>query len=164
MFMFRLLEHSAGITPRPGTQPVGSALAWPTTTLVESTAAGIARLPDGTELTSLPLGEPFVQTEIPGLYTLSVPGRTEQVAVNLVPDESRTAPMTVEQLESYGLKLKSRERPSDQHRLRERQRQLQLAEMEQSQKLWQRILIAVIVVLLVESLLTGWFGPKSSPA
>jgi hypothetical protein len=164
MLMFRLLEHSTGITPRPGSQPVGATLAWPTTTRVESTATGTARLPDGSELSALPLDQPFSQTEKPGLYTLSVPGRTEQVAVNLAADESRTAPLTLEQLESYGLKLKARERPNEQLRQRERQRQLQLAELEQSQKLWQRILVAVIVVLLVETFLTGLFASKRTVA
>ena len=153
MLMFRMLEQATGITPRPGSQAVGSAIAWPTTSRVESSATGTARLPDGTELPSLPLDRPFTQTEKPGLYTLSVPGRTEQIAVNLAADESRTAPLSWEQLESYGLKLKSRERLNEQQN--QRQRQLQLAELEQSQKLWQMILVAVIVVLLVETFLTG---------
>ena len=137
MLMFRLLEHSTGVTPRLGSQAVGSSLIWPTTSRVETATTGSARLPDGTELTSLPLDQPFVQAETPGLYTLRVPGRTEQIAVNLAADESRTTPLSLEQLESYGLKLKGRERPNEQQRQRDRQRQLQLAELEQSQKLWQ---------------------------
>ena len=97
-----------------------------------------------------------------GLYTLSVLGQTEQIAVNLSADESRTAPLSLDQLESFGLKLKARERPNEQQRQRDRQRQLQLAELEQSQKLWQIVLIAVIILLLVETFLSGFFRSKNS--
>jgi hypothetical protein len=162
MLMFHLLEQSAGITPRMGSQPVGSELTWPTLSRLESSATGSARLPDGTDLTSLPVDQPFAKTDRPGLYTLSVPGRTEQIAINLAADESRTAPMTLEQLESYGLKLKARERPIELKRQKDRERQMQLAELEESQKLWQRILIAVILILLLETLLTGWFASKQT--
>ena len=155
MLMFRLLEQSASIVTRQGTQSVGSSIAWPATSRLETAATGTARLPDGTEVELQSVNEPFTKTDSPGLYTLSVPGLSEQVAVNLSADESRTAPMTLEQLETYGMKLKSRERPQDQQRERDRQRQLQLAELEQSQKLWQQILLAVIVVLLLETFLTG---------
>ncbi len=156
MLIFRLLEYSTGSKSRSGSQPVGSPLAWPATSFVESSSTGTVVLPDGTSIASLPLDQPFQQADRPGLYTLKVPGRTEQVAVNLAAEESRTTPLTLEQLESHGLKLKSQERPNEQRRERERQRQLQLAEMEQSQKLWQWILLAVIVVLLTETLVSGW--------
>ena len=58
--------------------------------------------------------------------------------------------------------MKGRERPDDPQRQRQRQRQLQLVELEQSQKLWQLILVAVIAVLLLETFLTGWFGSKQN--
>ena len=162
MLMFRLLEHSTKLTPRSESQVVGSMLAWPTTSRAETRATGTARLPDGTELSSLPTDTPFQGTATPGLYQLSVPGRTEQIAVNLAADESRTNPMTLEQLESFGLKMKGRERPDDPQRQRQRQRQLQLVELEQSQKLWQQILVVLIAVLLLETFLTGWFGSKQN--
>ncbi len=157
MLIFRLLEHSNGIAPRPGSQEVGSVIDWPSTSRMESSARGTVRFPNGTEVADLPLDQPIRKTETPGIYTLSVPGRTEQIAVNLAADESRTAPLTLEQLESYGLKLKGRERPIDQLNQRNRQRQLQLAEMERSQKLWQWVLLGVFAVLLLETYLTGWF-------
>ena len=124
---------------------------------------GTARIPGGTELASLPVDQPFRGTDSPGIYHLSVPGRSEQIAVNLSADESRTSPMTTEQLENYGLTLTRREGPNDQQSLRRRQRQLQLAEMEQSQKLWQQILLAVLAVLLIETFLGGWFRATTSP-
>ena len=162
MLMFRLLEHSTKLTPRTEGQVVGSALAWPTTSRAETSATGMARLPDGAELSSLPTDAPFHATSTPGLYQLSVPGRTEQIAVNLAAEESRTNPLTLEQLESFGLKMKGRERSDDPQRQRQRQRQLQLVELEQSQKLWQLILVAVIAVLLLETFLTGWFASKQN--
>ncbi|WP_010588071.1 BatA domain-containing protein [Schlesneria paludicola] len=153
MLMFRLLEQSTGVARQQGNQFVGDSIAWPTASTMESSATGSAHLPSGMELTSMPLSQPFAQTEMPGLYALSVPGRTEQIAVNLAADESRTAPLTIEQLESFGLKLKSREKPIDPQLVRDRQRQLQLVELEQSQKLWQAILVAVVLVLLAETFL-----------
>lgn len=153
MLMFRLLEQSTGVTRQQGNQFVGDAIAWPTASALESSATGSARLPDGSELMSLPLNQPFAKTDAPGLYSLSVPGRTEQIAVNLAADESRTAPLTIEQLESFELKLKSREKPVSAQQLRDRQRQLQLIELEQSQKLWQAILVAVVLILLAETFL-----------
>ena len=163
MLIFRLLEHSNGIVVRPGSQDVGSDLAWPTTSRMERSGMGTARIPGGTELASLPVDQPFRGTDSPGIYHLSVPGRSEQIAVNLSADESRTSPMTTEQLENYGLTLTRREGPNDQQSLRRRQRQLQLAEMEQSQKLWQQILLAVLAVLLIETFLGGWFRATTSP-
>ena len=164
MLIFRLLEHSNGIIPRAGSQAVGSPIAWPVTSREESSGTGIARLPDGTELDSLPVDQPFEQTQVPGIYDLSVPGRIEQIAVNLAAEESRTVPLTQEQLESFGLKMKGGERPNEQQVQRQRQRQLQLVEMEHSQKLWQQILLAVIGVLLLETFLTGLFGVKRPAA
>jgi hypothetical protein len=162
MLMFRLLEHSTKLTPRLEGQVVGSALVWPTMSQAEASATGTARLPDGTELSSLPTDVPFPATATPGLYQLMVPGRSEQIAVNLAADESRTNPLTLEQLESFGLQMKGRERPEDPQRQRQRQRQLQLVELEQSQKLWQQILVVVIALLLLETFLTGWFGSKQN--
>ncbi len=162
MLLFRLMEYSTGTTPRPRSQSVGSALAWPVTSRMESAMTGTARLPDDTELKSLPIDRPFFQTDKPGLYSLGVPGRTEQIAVNLDADESRTAPLTVEQLEGFGLKLKARERSNEQQRQRDHQRQLQLVELEQSQKLWQSLLIAVTILLLTETFLSGLLGSRNT--
>ena len=162
MLMFRLLEHSSGITARSGNQVIGNALAWPATSRAESAAVGRAQLPDGTEVGSLPLDEVFSQTQTPGLYTLFVPGRVEQVAVNLAADESRTAPLNMEQLEGFGLTFKGRQRPEDQQRQRQREHQLQLAELENSQKLWQRVLLIVVVLQLVETAVSGWFAGRQN--
>lgn len=160
MLMFRLLEQSTGATARQGHQSVGNPLAWPTTNRIDSTSTGAARLPDGTELSSLPLNLPFTKTDAPGLYSLSVPGRTERIAVNLAAHESRTAPMTVEQLESHGLRLKARDQAADAKAQLAYQRQLQLIELEQSQKLWQKALLIVLLLLFAESFLSSWFSAK----
>ncbi|HEY0982103.1 BatA domain-containing protein [Schlesneria sp.] len=164
MLMFRLLEHSSGITARSGNQIVGSALAWPSTSRAESATGGRVQLPDGTEIDSLPMEEPFSQAPTPGLYTLIVPGRAEQVAVNLAPEESRTSPLNVEQLEGFGLALSGRSPSEDPAARRQREQQLQLVELENSQKLWQRVLLAVIVLLLIETLASGWSRSRAVQA
>ena len=162
MLMFRLLEQSAGVSRQHGNRYVGESITWPTASNLGPDATGTARFPDGTELKSQPLNRPFERTEQPGPYSLSVPGRTEQIAVNIAADESRTAPLTIEQLESFGLKLKSRETPIDPQQRRDRQRQLQLLELEQSQKLWQYILIGVVLILFAETFLGSLLVSKES--
>lgn len=160
MLMFQLLEYAAGSTTRHVNHTVGNAIAWPRIDLPDPAATGKSRLPDGTELSSQSMAMPFSQTESPGLYTLEVPGRTEQFAVNLSADESRTTPIPPEQLEMYGLKLTTEKRPQEKKLIKDQQRQLQLAEIEQSQKLWQTLLFVVMVLLLVETFLGGVFRSK----
>ena len=112
-------------------------------------------MPDGTKRSSIPIDQPFRQTSIPGLYELAVADQKERYAVNLHPEESRTTPMSLDQLESLGLKLRPEEHSRDRQWRQDQHRQLQLAELEQSQKLWQTILIVAFGLLLLETFLSG---------
>ena len=158
--MYRLLELASRTKPRSGNRFIGSPIEWPSVILAESDLSGQVRLPDGHELTDQPIDRPFSQTNEPGLYSLTIAGQSERVAINLAADESRTTPYTFEQLESLGLPLKIRERPTELRYQRERERQLQLVELEESQKIWRFALIAALIVLLLETLLSGVFESR----
>ncbi|MEK6259487.1 MAG: BatA domain-containing protein [Planctomycetota bacterium] len=152
--MFRMLEQASGAVSRPESVPVGSSIPWPKSS-GEAASHGTVRLPDGRAVTDLPLDTAFVETGQPGLYGLEVEGRSDTVAVNLAADESRTAPLPMEQLESLGVRFGTAERPEDLRRAKDRERQLQLVELEQTQKLWRWGLLAVIGLLLIETWLAG---------
>ncbi len=152
--VYRMLEQASGAVSRPESLPVGSAIPWPKSS-GDAASRGTVRLPDGRAVTDLTLDSAFTQTEQPGLYGLEVEGRSETVAVNLAADESRTSPLSIEQLESLGVRLGTAERPEETRRAQDRQRQLQLEELEQNQKLWRWGLLVVIGLLLVETWLAG---------
>ncbi|MBC8117343.1 MAG: hypothetical protein H7062_23345, partial [Candidatus Saccharimonas sp.] len=161
--MFRMLEQASGAVSRPESVPVGSSIPWPKSS-GEAASHGTVRLPDGRAVTDLPLDSAFAETGQPGLYGLEVEGRSDTVAVNLAADESRTAPLPIEQLESLGVRFGTAERPEDVRRAKDRERQLQLVELEQNQKLWRWGLLAVIGLLLIETWLAGRTGSPIEPS
>ena len=110
------------------------------------------RGPDGRQI-ELPAGAAaFEEASQPGIYRLVAAHREVPIAVNLAPDESRTAPVAVEELEQWGAKLGTKP-VSDE--LATRQRQLQILELENRQKLWRWLIVAVIGLLLAETALAG---------
>jgi Aerotolerance regulator N-terminal len=160
--MFRMLEHASGSVPRAESVTAGSDIAWPAVQN-HASSRGTVRRPDGSVTDDLAIDTPFAATEQPGLYSLTVDGRTETVAVNLAADESRTAPLPIEQLEALGVRLGTVETVEDLRRAKDRQRQLQLEELEQTQKLWRWGIIAVIVLLLIETWLAGRRATAATP-
>jgi hypothetical protein len=109
--------------------------------------------PEGA-LTSMAVGTPqFLDTGTPGIYTINTRDGRREVAVNLDPLEGRTEPMEPETFERYGCRIA---RTSDQARAdMEASRQLRNAELEGRQKLWRPLILALIGVLVVETLLAG---------
>jgi hypothetical protein len=88
----------------------------------------------------------------PGIYRLAFAGGESRLAVNLDPDESRTEPLTAEDLESRGARLGAQ---PTQGELAERTRQLRLIELENRQKLWRWLIVAVLMVLVLETATAG---------
>ena len=73
--------------------------------------------------------------------------------VNLAPEESKTGPIPVEELQRLGLPLKVP--VADQARQLEQKKKLQNVELEARQKLWRWLIVAAVVVLMVETWLAG---------
>jgi hypothetical protein len=115
--------------------------------------------PDGSQ-TNAVSGRRFLQTDLPGIYTVTAGQSTQRFAVNLDPLESRTSPLAVEELERLGVQLKNRPQESAQQ-FEERQQKLLNSELENRQKLWRWLIVAALIVLLAETALAGWLSRRA---
>lgn len=147
----RLVQRDAG--PQVQAQyAVHQPIALPRPTNEAAPAKYSLRGPDGRQI-EMPAGAVnFDEAAQPGVYHLAMADKEVPIAVNLSPDESRTAPLAVEELEQWGAKLGSKP-VSDE--LATRQRQLQILELENRQKLWRWLIVAVIGLLFAETALAG---------
>jgi hypothetical protein len=112
----------------------------------------VVHTPDGHQTDLATGASTFDGAAQPGIYRLALGGREVPLAVNVAADESRTAPVPVEELEQWGAKLGNRAAPDE---LATRQRQLQTLELESRQKLWRWLIVVVIGLLFAETLLAG---------
>jgi hypothetical protein len=119
---------------------------------------GTITKPDGESVTLAAQTEKFVDTDQPGIYRWQRGSAALNFAVNLVPSESDTAAMSVEQLEQFGVRV-GRE-PSREEKV-ERQRQMRDIELESRQKLWRWLLAAALGVLAVETVIAGRWSQKA---
>jgi len=107
----------------------------------------------------------FAQTDMLGVYTISDStgsSKPQSFAVNLPASESRTDPLTVEDLERIGVSLKTAADVTAGGGGRQVQHS-SFGEMESQQKLWRWIFIVTLVMLLAEVWLGGWLT-RPSPA
>ena len=119
----------------------------------------VVTTPEGKQVNLLGDAARFDATTAPGIYRTTVTGEEVPVAVNLSPEESRTAPLTVEDLERWGAKVGTPATPAE---IVTRQQQLQRAELENRQKLWQWLIVGVLVLLAAETFVAGRLVRRSS--
>jgi hypothetical protein len=120
------------------------------------------RLPDGSEL-NFGAGETnFSGTMVPGIYRLLSGPQPRAFAVNLDPAESRTTPAPTDELERLGSPVALAQRSASTPT--ERAARLQNAELESRQKLWRRVIIGVLLLLLVETWLAGRTARQAAAA
>lgn len=113
------------------------------------------RKPDGSIISLDAAEQSFSQTDQPGIYVVESAAQSRLFAVNLSAKESRTAPMPIEDIEKLGVLLDQGEKvPSEINE--EARHNANLAEMEYEQKLWRRLLVVLLSVVLVETALAGW--------
>ena len=118
--------------------------------------------PDG-KTETLAAEKPFAQTDLPGIYTATFDGKERRFAVNLPLDESRTAPISPDELARLGVPLQTPvEFPVA--ATPERQRHLQQAELENRQKLWRWLVVGVLAVTFGEIILSGWLARRVKTA
>ncbi|HEY7118953.1 MAG TPA: BatA domain-containing protein [Tepidisphaeraceae bacterium] len=118
--------------------------------------------PDGKAIDLAAGASAFEGTDRPGIYRLTTNGEETALAVNLSPDESRTAPLPVEDLERWGAKLTAK--PSAAPTTEEaamRERRLRGIELENRQKLWRWLIVGVLGLLAVETALAGRTARKN---
>src|SRR4030095_2850642 len=111
------------------------------------------RKPDGAEV-KVTAGDRFSQTDQPEIYTVSSTHPPLRFAVNLAAEESKTAPLPLEELEHLGVPLKISSTENVKQSERKRQN-LQAAELEAKQKLWRWLLVAAVVVIMTETWLAA---------
>jgi hypothetical protein len=117
-------------------------------------------LPGGGSRTLKP-GEGFI-AEMPGLFTLyGDGGASEQIAVNIAPDEGRVAPMDPAGLRELGVRVEA-DAASVAARAAARE-QLALNEEEGRQRAWAWLLALLLVLLALETWLAAGIQP-SKPA
>ncbi len=150
--LYSLLDAGGISTAGPTQLRVGDVL--PVPSAPDATDSQISvRLPDGSQ-EQLPKGETnFSRTIMPGIYTVTTPGRARRVAVNLDPAESRTAPLPADELERLGAPVTAQ--PTAVLRETDRNVRLQNSELEERQKLWRFFLVAALAVVLLETWLAG---------
>lgn len=151
--MYRMLEQASGATTHSQNLAVGNPIPWQA--LSSDGTRGEVHLPDGSIVKDVETNVPFAATSSPGLYTLEAGGKSDIAAINLSPDESRTSPLPIEQLEALGVKLGAVETAEQIRRAKERERQLQVEELEQAQKLWRWGILIAVALLLLETWLAG---------
>jgi hypothetical protein len=112
----------------------------------------IVRRPDGRDAELHADATVYDAANEPGIYRFTLGEERTPLAFNLAPDESRTAPLPVEELELRGAKVGTQ--PTAEQ-LAERQRQARIFELENRQKLWRWLIVAVLGILLIETALAG---------
>jgi len=157
-----LLEAAADPAGDAVQLTVGDALPWRTLTSPGLRSLQVIK-PDGsTHILSVDDGDE-VLVDAPGIYTLTDgidPAPLATYAVNLPLAESNTAPMGIEQLEALGIPLAA---PTDTPLAAALNPPVNLAtiELEQRQRLWRWILLAVVGLLLIETIWAGWLTAKN---
>ncbi len=169
-----ILDYGIGHTEQAVSFIVGDRV--PVARPIQSAGASASvELPDQTFLQLAAGTTEFDQTTVPGIYSVStsnaaaVNTATDTVAanrqparftVNLDSSESKTSPLPIERLETFGVRLKRSDRVLSPKEADEQQRQLLSRELESRQKYWRWLIVAAIAVLMLET----WLGGRMARA
>jgi hypothetical protein len=104
----------------------------------------------------------FTDTAEPGFYRFYHEGQQQTVALNLSPEEGRTAPLDVARLTEYGVRLKGNE--STTASVADDPTILEDNAHEARQKLWLILAATLLAVLLLETLVAGLRESRPIPA
>ncbi len=122
------------------------------------------------ELASFSVEEPYQLSEI-GIYTLATSegehakADSLRFAVNLPPDESKTAPLSMDLLAAAGVPVDSKLKSLDEAVTNaSTQRQLMNRELESKQQIWKWLLVTALLFLLLETTLAGFRQRKTNVA
>jgi hypothetical protein len=149
-----ILDWSGGAAPLRSQFVIGESIPSP----VSAGDAPQWRKPDGKSV-AVPAGTAFTDTDIPGIYSVTAGAKTQRFAVNLPLEESRTAPLSLDDLARLGVPLRN-EKMFPIATTPGAQRHLQDAELEGRQKLWRWLLVALLAAALIEIVLGGWLARR----
>ena len=153
--MQAMLDWGGARVPARSQFQTGDSIPSPT---LSGSAAVQWEKPDGKKAT-LAAGVSFSETDLPGIYTATFGDKRRQFAVNLPLDESRTAPMSPDELLRLGVPLQ----PSSQLpavKAQQMQIHLQRAALENHQKVWRWLIVGVLAVMFGEIILSGWLARR----
>ncbi|HNS21672.1 MAG TPA: BatA and WFA domain-containing protein [Sedimentisphaerales bacterium] len=153
--LYSILEHGGNLAERQSQYFAGDPVRI-------GPAALRIRRPDGAVADIDPAGQVFTQTDLPGLYAIESATTGRAFAVNLLPAESRTEPLPIEDLERMGIAMKPVSDVTPQPTGQVTQRS-SFAQMESEQKLWRWVLVAAMALVLIEIWLGGWLIRPSDP-
>jgi hypothetical protein len=130
---------------------------------IETGAAGTPvtmTLPDGT-VAELAAGTTnFSDANLPGIYLAKNGTSIRPFAVNLDPNEGRTASLPGDELDRLG--VPGHQEANGLIGSVQAKQQLKNAELENHQKLWRWFVIATLGVLILETAIAGWTARKTS--
>ncbi|HTH47355.1 MAG TPA: hypothetical protein VMB21_07575, partial [Candidatus Limnocylindria bacterium] len=156
--LYSLLELAGGVTAAPSQFLVGDAVAL----AGPSDGAVTLRAPAGSTVSLAAGATNFTQTLQPGIYSLTSATPPKRFAVNLDPMETRTLPLSMDELEHRGVPVAAPATADAAHEAAKKV-VLQSTEAESRQKLWRWLIVAALAVLLGESALAGWTARRSIP-
>jgi hypothetical protein len=119
------------------------------------------RKPDGSFVELAADQRKFSGADQPGVYAIGSIRPSFQFAVNLAPEESKTAPLPIEELQKLGVPLNVT-LAGTQERNARKAAQLQATEIESRQKLWRWLIAATLVVLMVETLVAARLSRRAA--
>ena len=151
--LYSILEHGGTLAERQSQYFTGDPVPAPVRTAGAGTGLQVHK-PDDSRADVDVDRRVFTQTDLPGIYTMESPAGPRPFAVNLSPNESRTEPIPIEEIEKMGIALKPVSDVTPGTALTARQSSF--AQMESEQKLWRWVLVAALVILLIEIWLGGW--------
>ncbi len=151
--LYSLLDLGGTSAPPPRQYFVGDTVKLANPGASETVSSATVVLPDGKQV-RLKAGETnYMQTLMPGIYSVSSAAPPSHFAVNLEPAESRTAPLPADELDRLGVPAPLAgpvaSTPAN------RAARLQSADLEARQKLWRWFILAALGVLGLETWLAG---------
>lgn len=143
--LFAIMEQGGDATAPPLQYFTGDSIPLP------GDATGV-RMPDGA-VEPRPPGAAFDRTEQPGLYYIE--GSARWLAVNLPPEESRLAPLGPEAFTALQVPLRAAPAAAASAESPSQAAALAAGVLEQRQKIWRWLVVALGLVLLAETWLAG---------
>jgi len=150
--LYSVLESSGVPAPLPAQYRVGDVVPLGALASTQGPLRTL-RLPDGSQQGLSPGETNFSRTDVPGVYTLAADGVTKKFVVNLDPAESRTTPLSPDELERLGVPALQPVVGGEAEA--ERKVRFQNSELENRQKLWRWFIAATLAALLFETWLAG---------
>ena len=131
--LYSILDQAGGLKEQVAQYTVGDAVPLPDR-ILSANRPVLIRKPDGSQV-SLSTGDKFLETDQPGIYTFTSAQPAVRFAVNLDPNESRTALMATEELGRLGVPVNEQAKPATKY-VEARRRYVQAVEAESRQKFW----------------------------